>query len=161
MHESGPTRIIPFDLSAQMHIDYPATSPNLIASFLRICKDESLETKATATSQAFYVIRGRGTSVYEEEEVQWHEGDLFVVPASERNVQHSASSDSALYWVNDQPLMTYLGVAPIDKKFNVTLFKRKNYLLKLNALSINQVLNIETDWVFYLAIKSQKILPRL
>lgn len=109
LHQSGPTRIIPFDLSSQLRLDYPATSPNLMASYLRICKGDCLETNATATSQAFYVIRGSGKSSTEHGEVEWSEGDLFVLPASKSAVNHTASTDTAIYWITDEPLMTHLG----------------------------------------------------
>jgi len=45
LHQSGPTRVIPFDLSAHMSIPYAATSPNLMASFVRICENEAITTK--------------------------------------------------------------------------------------------------------------------
>ena len=57
LHQEGATRIIPFDLRHKLSVEYPATSPNLMASYLRILPNESLNTKAVATSQAFYVIR--------------------------------------------------------------------------------------------------------
>jgi hypothetical protein len=89
LHESGPTRIIPFDLSEHMNISYPATSPNLMAYFLRICPNESLNTRASATSQAFYIIRGSGsTSSKEHGEIEWSEGDLFVLPKTDEEVVH-------------------------------------------------------------------------
>ena len=62
LHESGPTRIIPFDLKNEIGTEYPATSPNLMAYFMRILPGEELDTTASATSQAFYVIRGAGTA---------------------------------------------------------------------------------------------------
>lgn len=128
LHMTGQTKVIPFDLSYPLHIDYPCTSPNLMAAFLCICANEELTTEAVATSQAFYVIRGSGMSVSEHGEVNWEEGDLFVLPTCDNPISHSASTDSALYWVHDQPLLTYLGVKPSGKKFEVTLF-RKNRLL--------------------------------
>jgi len=134
LHESGPTRIIPFDLSRQMDIDYPCSSPNLIASFLRICTTENLTTEATATSQAFYVIRGSGRSVSEHGDIEWAEGDLFVLPACDSSVVHTASSDTAIYWVTDMPLMHYLGVKPTVKKFNATLFRKERLLAEVERI---------------------------
>ncbi|KAJ1441109.1 RmlC-like cupin domain-containing protein [Ochromonadaceae sp. CCMP2298] len=133
-HESGPTRIIPFDLSRQMHIEYPATSPNLLASFLRICENESLTTHTAATSQAFYVIRGEGSSVSELGLIEWSQGDLFVIPKCDKEVVHSATADTAIYWVNDNPLMQYLGVVPSTKKFEVTLFKKERLLAEVERI---------------------------
>ena len=89
LHESGPTRIIPFDLSEHMNIAYPATSPNLMAYFLRINPNETLNTKASATSQAFYVIRGSGVSTSNDHgEIVWNEGDLYVLPKTDDEVVH-------------------------------------------------------------------------
>ena len=47
LHQTGPTRIIPFDLHKQLNIEYPATSPNLMASYLRICPGESFFKKSS------------------------------------------------------------------------------------------------------------------
>jgi gentisate 1,2-dioxygenase len=134
LHESGTTRIIPFDLSQHMQIPYPATSPNLMASFIRICENESIETKACATSQAFYIIRGSGSSETEHGSVTWSEGDLFVVPASTRSSIHRATSDTAIYWVTDEPLMKYLGVQPSVCKFNMTLFRKERMLAEVERI---------------------------
>jgi hypothetical protein len=57
LHSTGPTRLIPFDLSQELNISAPATTPNLLAHFIRICSEESISSQANATSQAFYVIR--------------------------------------------------------------------------------------------------------
>lgn len=134
LHQSGPTRIIPFDLRDRLRVNYRATSPNLMAAFLRICENESLETEATATSQAFYVIRGSGVTRSEFEEITWSEGDLFVLPATDRPMVHSASSDTAIYWITDEPLMQYLGVAPDTKKFRPTVFRRARMLAEVEAI---------------------------
>lgn len=117
-----------------MHLEYPASSPNLIASFLRINPGESLETDAMATSQAFYVIRGSGVTAFEGDNISWNEGDLFVVPATESPAIHSATADSALYWVNDQPLLMYLGVKPNKKKFQPTLFRKERLLAEVERI---------------------------
>lgn len=135
LHESGPTRIIPFDLSSYMNIPYAATSPNLMASFLRINPGESVETQATATSQAFYVIRGSGVSRSDEHgEIEWSQGDMFVVPQSDLAITHFGTDDSAIYWVSDEPLLQYLGVKPCVKKFKTTHFRRERMLAEVERI---------------------------
>lgn len=135
LHETGPTRIIPFDLSSYMNITYPATSPNLMASFLRLNTGESLETQAIATSQAFYVIRGSGVSRSSEHgEIEWSQGDMFVIPQSEVPMTHFGTDDSAIYWVSDEPLLQYLGVKPCVKKFKTTLFRRQRMLAEVERI---------------------------
>ena len=134
LHESGATRIIPFDLSRQMQIPYAATSPNLMASFIRINPGDNLSTDATATSQAFYIIRGSGSSVTEHGTITWSEGDLFVLPATETSIVHTSTSDTAIYWVTDEPLMRYLGVKPNVCKFNMTLFRKEKMLAEVERI---------------------------
>jgi len=121
LHESGATRIIPMDLSAGLQTPYPATSPNLMASFLRICAKESLTTSTKATSEMFYVIRGSGTTETEWGITAWKTGDLFVVPSTEK-AAHNAIEDTAIYWVTDSPVLQYLGVVPSAQKFEPVLF---------------------------------------
>ena len=115
-HERGETRVIPFDIDDVLEVDKQCTSPNLMASFIRICEGEKLETKANATSQAFYVIRGSGSTTSEHGTINWDTGDLFVVPVCEYEMLHECvkaeKGGAALYWVHDEPLMDYLGVTP-------------------------------------------------
>ena len=77
-----------------------------MSSFLRIEKGDTLSTKATATSQAFYVIRGSGVTSGEHGNITWSQGDLFVVPVTEGNMKHTcvdgAKGGAAIYWVHDQ-----------------------------------------------------------
>ena len=134
LHEVGPTRIIPFDLSHTLPTPYPATGPNLMASFVRVDVGDEIETQAAATSQAFYVIRGAGTTKTEDGTIDWAEGDLFVLPGSAKGVNvHSAVDGgafggAALYWVTDEPLLKYLGVTATERKFEPTMFRRKMML---------------------------------
>jgi len=48
-------------------------------------------------------------------------GDLFTMPFM-GEIQHQASDDTAFYWVNDQPLMDFLGVRPTKKRFRPLFF---------------------------------------
>src|SRR4051794_20596217 len=60
LHEEGESRIIPLDLSDKLRCPGPATSPNLCANFIRINPGERVTTSPNATSQLYFVIRGRG-----------------------------------------------------------------------------------------------------
>jgi gentisate 1,2-dioxygenase len=140
LHQEGPSRIVPFDLSEDLQLDYPATSPNLMASFVRILTGESVPTGVKrATSQLFYVIRGQGKSQTRAGDLAWREGDLFVLPylgdnatavCEEQNqcVRHFCDEERkyggcALYWVHDEPLLNYLGVMPDTvRRFEPTVY---------------------------------------
>jgi hypothetical protein len=107
LHEKGNTRIIYFDLSSYIETSYVATSPNLLAGFIRICKDENIKTFANATSQIFYIINGSGNTIINNNIIEWNKGDLFVIPYTDNEIIHNANIDSAIYWVSDEPLLNY------------------------------------------------------
>jgi gentisate 1,2-dioxygenase len=171
LHESGNTRVLPFDVSKALDINIdidtpdgngdgdrggPCTSPNLMASFIRIQVGDTIATHVPhATSQAFYVIRGTGTTTFREDHehdhheaeaeaetvIPWSTGDMFCVPLQHTEMVHmctSANSNeyggAALYWIHDEPLMKYLGVAPIVKKFEPTLYTRRDMLARVQEI---------------------------
>lgn len=157
------------DLSDHIGVESPASSPNLAAGFVRVAAGSSVDTHAVATSQAFFVVRGRGSTSIAwpgaeaaddgdgTRVVGWSAGDLFTVPAGARCVHDSESGaelpclggrgvavaapasettaekggDSGagegaavLYWVHDGPLLAYLGVAPVSRRFEPALYER-------------------------------------
>ena len=121
-HQAVPTGVVPFDLSEALAIEAgPATSPALLASFVRIAPGEELTTAPVATSELYHVISGSGTSLVDGHELTWTAGDFFVLPAGCRTL-HRATTDTTLYWVTDEPLLRYLGVAPVEARFAITHF---------------------------------------
>jgi len=134
LHEEGPTRIIPFDLSDKLACAAPATSPNLCANFIRIKPGESIKTKANATSELYYVIRGQGKTVARGLEIPWNAGDFFVLPGGEP-CEHHSTEDSAFYWVHDEPLLRYLGVTATEARFTPTLYKAEDCRRELQRVA--------------------------
>lgn len=140
LHQNGLTRVIPFEINEELGIDGKCTSPNLMASFIRICVGQNVDTKATATSQAFYVIRGRGKTISEHGEIEWNTGDLFVLPLTNGTINHlclevKEYGGAALYWVHDEPLMNYLGVSPRIAKFEPTLYTHERMLAAVQEIT--------------------------
>lgn len=121
-------------MSEKLQVNYQASSPNLLASFIRICSGEDIKISALATSHSFYIIEGRGHTEYEGQQIQWSKGDLFVVPFTDATIHHFGESDSAIYWINDEPLMKYLGVKPNEKKFEPTYFSRERLLSEVERV---------------------------
>lgn len=119
-YASGPTRAIVLDLSEELGTAVPATGPGLRAHFLRVLAAEHLALDdAPTTSQVFYVIRGRGTVRHGDRHIAFGQGDFIALPGDE-GVTIAADEDAALYWVNDAPLLNYLGVAPTGPRFSPT-----------------------------------------
>jgi gentisate 1,2-dioxygenase len=121
LYAAGPSRVVPLDLSADLGMAGPATGPGLCSNFIRIEEDGDLGTKVNATSQLFFVIRGAGYSLLGTERLDWSTGDYITLPAG-TSAEHHATSDSALYWVHDEPLMTYLGAKATEPRFSITKY---------------------------------------
>jgi gentisate 1,2-dioxygenase len=131
LHSTGASRVIPLDVGQDLQVDYPATAPNLLASFVRVLVGDTVPTSVEygATSQTFYVIHGSGNSTTREGSVHWSKGDLFVLPylgdlpsvcEGLQCVTHFCEADPTtggcgLYWVHDEPLLRYLGAVPNKK----------------------------------------------
>jgi gentisate 1,2-dioxygenase len=122
LYATGPSRIIPLDLSKALKSAAPASTPSLAASFLRVEAGDTLESSANSTSELFYVIQGNGVSTVGEQEIRWSQGDFFTLPGS--TARHRAHETSALYWVNDQPLLDYLGVQQSHPRFAPAHYSR-------------------------------------
>ncbi len=133
MHADGATRLIPFDLSATLQTRYAATTPNLYAGYLRICAGEQLQTDFVAASQMFFVISGAGNTAMDLGTIHWKTGDLFALP-SIKSALHQASADTVLFWVNDAPLMRYLGVTPTEQRFEPVLYTQERITEELNKV---------------------------
>lgn len=133
MHADGATRLMPFDLSESLQTGYAATTPNLYAGYLRISAQEQLQTDFVAASQMFFVISGSGTTTMDNGTIAWNTGDLFTLPAI-KSALHEATTDSVLFWVNDAPLLRYLGVTPSEQRFQPVLYTQQRITEELNKV---------------------------
>ena len=134
LHQSGPTAVLPLDLSSELGCSAPATSPGLSANFLRIEAGEGLKAAANATSLLFYVLQGSGSLKRAgTPQLDWSAGDLFVLPAGEPPLL-TAEATSVLYWVHDGPLLTYLGVKPCEPRFQATFYGGERLKAELTSL---------------------------
>lgn len=133
-HQRVATGVVPFDVSTQLGITSgPATSPALLASFIRIAPGDSLDTAAVATSELYRVIAGAGTTLVDGRELHWSAGDFFVLPAG-CPATHRATTDTTMYWVTDEPLLRHLGVVPTERRFAITHFPAAQVEAELAAI---------------------------
>ncbi len=126
LHEQGKTRVIALDLSKELETPYLATSPNLLANYVRICINEQITTAVAATSEVFFVFRGCGRTETASGTITWQQGDAFTLPCNQ-GVTHFADEDSALYWTHDAPLLQYMGVSPSSPMFKAAFYS-KDYM---------------------------------
>ncbi len=137
LHDGGSTRVVPLDLSDALRCASPATGPGLCAHFVRIEAGDEVVLEPNATSLVFFVIRGAGAAEADGARFDWAEGDFFTAPGGAATRLH-ATGDAALYYVNDAPLLTYLGVAPTHARFRPTLYPAARANAELAAIANDQ-----------------------
>jgi len=158
LHEDGPTRIVPLDLSDELRVPYTATSPGLLASFVVLRPGEMVATAPDATSELYFCLRGSGRSAFTSDRgaddqstgtIPWGPGDVVALPAGcttvhtaddtekkegERPAGDGAASDGAvLYRVTDAPLLRYLGARPHEPRFRPTRHTAEQIRTHLDA----------------------------
>jgi gentisate 1,2-dioxygenase len=109
---STPTGFITLDASDALETRYPATTPSLLAQYLRLRPGERFATRQRASGEVFFVMQGTGQSSNESAALNWRQGDLFCFPGGLETV-HSADGDIAiLFCVSDEPLVVFQGLQP-------------------------------------------------
>ncbi len=106
MAAATPTGLISCDLSREMACPFPATSPLMLARYARVRAGESLQTAFVASGVICYVIRGDGSSTGESGTIQWHAGDVFILPGGE-SFTHAGQSDTVLWMVTNEPQLAF------------------------------------------------------
>jgi gentisate 1,2-dioxygenase len=89
---------------------------------VRILPGDSIRVRPNASSQLYFVLRGRGRTRFDGREIPWGPGDFVALPAGDAAV-HEAEADSAFYWVHDEPMVRYLGARAESPTFRPTLYK--------------------------------------
>jgi gentisate 1,2-dioxygenase len=107
-----PTGLVPLDASDALETPYPATTPSLLAQYLRLRGGESFTTRQRASGEVYFVIRGAGQSDHGGDRVAWHQGDLFCFPGGQETVHSAADEDAILFCVSDEPLVLFQGLQP-------------------------------------------------
>ena len=134
LYAGGATRVVPLDLSAELGCPGPATGPGLSANFLRINAGDKLTLAPNATSQVFYVISGTGSVTQDETRFRFAQGDFFTLPGG-AYAALSADATATLYYVNDAPLLTYLGTTGVRARFAPTLYPAVQAQAELRKVS--------------------------
>ncbi len=109
-----PTALIPLDASDALATPYPATTPSLLAQYVRLRRGESLACTQRASGEVYLVMHGAGRSRSGADTVAWSEGDLFCFAAGQETLHAAADEDSLLFCVSDAPLVAFQGLAPSD-----------------------------------------------
>jgi gentisate 1,2-dioxygenase len=135
LYMDEPTGVVPLDLSKELGLTTgAATSPALLANFVRIRAGEQIDSNPNATSQLYYVLYGRGFAAVNGHRVRWEKGDFLTLPARSHSVFY-ADAETAMYWVHDEPLLRYLGADATRPRFRPTKFRRADAVAKLEDIA--------------------------
>jgi gentisate 1,2-dioxygenase len=111
-----------------------------LASFIKIKNntDFILQGEASnASSHFFFVIQNQCTARINKDEIfKISEGDILIAPfAEEITIQNTGDSDVLLYYINDSPLLNYMGSKPVKKTFQSAVYSKEFILFNLRELA--------------------------
>lgn len=112
LNSATGTRIIACDQSAAMGLDFPATSPLVLASYARIRARDALALNPCASTVLAYVIEGSGQVTQGNDVIGWSRGDVFSLPGGRAFELTSAERDSVLWIVTNEPELAFERVIP-------------------------------------------------
>ena len=133
------------DFSHVFNVSYKSTTPNLLASFIRLEKNGKIDlqniqcNEFNATSHLFYVINGTASIFINNNEYEYNifSGDLFITPYFEslKILNINADEELLIYYINDSPLINYLGSKCAKKIFQTAVYSKEFLLKNLYDLS--------------------------
>ena len=125
------------DFGEIYHVSYKATSPNLLASFIKVDKqnayDKLLEfddSCMNGSSHLFYIIKGDCDIILDHSETfNVSCGGIFIAPFfNSIKISNKTDEDLLIYYINDSPLLNYLG-SEANKRIFIPCVYSKDYLL--------------------------------
>lgn len=131
------------DFSNIFNVSYKSTTPNLLASFIKVENDGKIElnniqyNEFNATSHLFYIING-SASIYinDDEEKNIYSGDILISPCfTSLRILNKGDEELLIYYINDSPLINYLGSKAEKKLFKPAIYTNAFLLQQLNDLS--------------------------
>jgi len=131
------------DFSEVFNVQYKSTTPNLLASFIKLTKSDNIElnnieyNEFNATSNLFYIIKGKAAiHIDNESENVVNSGDILITPCfCSLKIINVDEDELEIYYINDSPLVNYLGSKVEKKIFQTAVYSNTFLLEKLNDLS--------------------------
>jgi gentisate 1,2-dioxygenase len=131
-----------FDFSHIFNVSHKSTTPNLLASFIKLLSKDSIELnnnqniEFNATSHIFYIIKGKCSIHIDNDEKSLNFGDILISPCfSSVKITNVCDEELQIYYINDSPLVNYLGSKADKKIFKTAIYTNSFLIQKLNELS--------------------------
>lgn len=134
LYADGPSRVVPLDLSAELGCAGPATGPGLCAHFVRVRAGEQVALNELGTSRVLYAIAGAGRIRHGGQTLPFGAGDFIALPGDTASTLH-AEQTASFYYVDDAPLLRYLGVQQVAPRFAPTRYPAARAEAELAAVA--------------------------
>ena len=106
------TAIIPLDLSHRLETEFPATTPPILTSYLRIRARDRLSTRFKASGELYYVIAGSGESSKALDAIRWGPGDVFCLPGGGASTHRAGDEDCVLWVITNEAQLAFEHLEP-------------------------------------------------
>jgi gentisate 1,2-dioxygenase len=124
-------------------VSHKSTTPNLLASFIKLTGQDCIDLNNNessvdfnATSHLFYIIKGSCSIHIDDNETSFFSGDLLITPCfNSVKIKNLGEEVLEIYYINDSPLVNYLGNKAEKKIFKTAVYKNDFLIEKLNELS--------------------------
>jgi gentisate 1,2-dioxygenase len=135
------------DFSDIFNVSHKSTTPNLLASFIKLNSTNNfielrnnvrnnIYGEYNASSNLFYVINGKASIFIDDKELIVNSGDILISPCfSLIKIKNLGEDELQIYYINDSPLINYLGSKAEKKIFEVSVYKNDFLIQNLNNLS--------------------------
>ena len=130
------------DFSNIFNVSHKSTTPNLLASFIKLMPKQSIELnnnqniEFNATSHMFYIIKGNCSIQIDNDEKTVNSGDILISPCFNlMTIKNLSEEELQIYYVNDSPLLNYLGSKADKKIFKAVIYSNEFLIQQLNELS--------------------------
>ena len=128
------------EFSELFNIEYKCTTPNLLASFIKIKQNNSITLMnnnfTNGTSHLFYMLNGSCEINIDSELIMLSKSSILVTPLFESLIiKNNSDNEVQIYYINDSPLINYLGSKVTKKIFKTAIYSKDFLLDNLNNLS--------------------------
>ena len=130
------------DFSNNFNVSYKSTTPNLLASFIKLMSNNTIELnnmqyeEFNATSHLFYIINGKASIHIDDDENTVCSGDILITPCFYSvKIKNLSEEELQIYYINDSPLVNYLGSEARKKIFKTAIYSNEFLIQNLNELS--------------------------
>ena len=130
------------EFSELYNMSHKCTTPNLLASFIRINVNDHLELDnninyVNGTSHLFYLIDGKCKMIFDSKDFLISSGDIFICPKFDLlSIINTCDKDLTIYYINDSPLINFLGCIPNKTTFLPSIYNKDFLLNNLKNLSV-------------------------